>query len=153
MRRRLPPRVHDAAAVIVMMEELPLTSNGKVDRKRCRRRQERMDAGVEEGSRLEEIVSGIFAQVLGIDRTGGRRLLRAGGDSCGYEADTFERETLKVEMPLHGSLPSSTVKGLALRVEEAIGGGRLRERKKERRGREDRPAGVDTVSSVGRTGW
>ena len=73
--------VHGAGA-FVMLEELPLTPNGKVDRRRCRRRrmaEARAKAYEAPRTPIEEIVAGIWSEVLGVERVGvERQLLRAG---------------------------------------------------------------------------
>jgi non-ribosomal peptide synthase protein (TIGR01720 family) len=83
VRRKLPEYMVPGA--IVELEELPLTANGKLDRKRLPEVEERrsVEAETEEPlSGRERILGGIWGQVLGVERVGrGDNFFQLGGDS------------------------------------------------------------------------
>jgi amino acid adenylation domain-containing protein/non-ribosomal peptide synthase protein (TIGR01720 family) len=83
VRKKLPEYMVPGA--IVALEELPLTANGKLDRKRLPEAEERRrDAGEREEplSVRERILAGIWGQVLGVEGVGrGENFFQLGGDS------------------------------------------------------------------------
>ena len=87
MRERLPEYM--VPAVVVEMEELPLTVNGKIDRKKKGDLEVKAGgAGAREESYagprtgVEEVLCGIWAEVLGLERVGIHdNFFELGGDS------------------------------------------------------------------------
>ncbi|HVF90512.1 MAG TPA: amino acid adenylation domain-containing protein, partial [Blastocatellia bacterium] len=135
IRERLRKRVPEymVPSGIEVIEEMPLTANGKVDRgglpeERRRRR------GGEEGEReeerartpVEELLAGIWAELLGVARVGvDDDFFELGGHSL-LSTQVMSRvsEVFKVSLPLRHLFESPTVAGLAQSVERAIREGR-----------------------------
>jgi natural product biosynthesis luciferase-like monooxygenase protein len=68
-KKRLP--AYMVPSVFVTLERMPLTPNGKLDRKRLPAPQERKRALVEyqePGSELEKVIAGVFQEILRLDR-------------------------------------------------------------------------------------
>jgi acyl carrier protein len=115
-------------ASFVPLEELPLTPAGKVDR-RTLERMEIPDAGEAPGhafvaprNEAEELLAGVFADLLGVPRVdvhddffalGGHSLLAT-------RLVTRLRGELGVELPLRELFEAPTVARLALVVEELL---------------------------------
>jgi acyl carrier protein len=114
-------------AAIVKLAELPLTPNGKVDRKRLPKPEvERGEAGyVGPRTEVEEVVSGIWSEVLRVERVGVHdNFFELGGHSLLAAQVTFSiREKLKVELPLRRIFETPTVAGLAEFVDQVGGKG------------------------------
>ena len=109
----------------VLLDELPLTPNGKIDRRALpepnRTLAELEQEFVGPRNRTEEIVSGIWADVLGIERIsvvssffdlGGHSLLAT-------QIISRMRDVFQTELPLSSIFESPTVAGLSLAVVEA----------------------------------
>ncbi len=122
LRERLPDYMIPAA--FVGLESLPLTPNGKVDRKSlpASERRDRADEE-EEGPRrpLEEILAGIWSEVLRLERVGVRaNFFELGGHSLlATQVVSRVREVCGVELPLRRLFESPTVEDLAAQVEAA----------------------------------
>jgi amino acid adenylation domain-containing protein len=127
LSRQLPPAL--VPSWFVTLAELPLTANGKVDRHALpepdRSLKESAEEFVAPRNTTEEIVSGIWSEVLGIDRVsvesdffamGGHSLLAA-------QIVSRVRDALRTELPLSSIFESPTIAGLARLVIAAQGQG------------------------------
>ena len=111
---------------MVLLERMPLTSNGKVDRRALpalAHASSLLDEEyVEPRTPTEELLAGIFAQLLGIERVGvSDNFFNLGGHSLlATQLISRVRELFKVEVPLHSLFEIPTVRALAERIEGAI---------------------------------
>jgi amino acid adenylation domain-containing protein len=109
-------------AAFVVMEKLPLTPNGKVDRKALPVPElMEVDSFVAPRTPGEELVAGIWAQLLGVPRVGRHdNFFTLGGNSLmATQAASRLRNAFKVELPLRWLFDSPTVGALAHRLESA----------------------------------
>ncbi|MDQ3917565.1 MAG: HAD-IIIC family phosphatase, partial [Acidobacteriota bacterium] len=129
-RERLPDYMVPSA--FVTLDALPLTPNGKVDRRALPEPgQGGGGAGAAEQdyvaprSATEEVVAGIFAEVLGLNRVGAHDdFFELGGHSLlATQVVSRVREVLRAEVALRSLFESSTVADFAAAVEAALGGG------------------------------
>ncbi|HEX6910047.1 MAG TPA: amino acid adenylation domain-containing protein, partial [Longimicrobium sp.] len=139
LRARLPEYMVPGAFVSV--DALPRTPNGKVDRLALVEPEaaERDDAGAYVAPRtpVEEILCGVWAQVMGAGRIGVRDdFFALGGHSLrAVQIVARLREALGVELPLPAVFQAPTVEALAAEVERAMGS----------------PAPAETIEPVDRT--
>ena len=118
---RLPEYMVPAAFVI--LDKLPLTENGKVDRKALPAPdQSRRD--IEQGyvapqTPTEEMVAAIWADVLRVERVGTRDdFFELGGHSLNAtQVVSRVREAFRVELPLRAIFEAPTVEGLAQTID------------------------------------
>jgi amino acid adenylation domain-containing protein len=111
---------------------LPLTPNGKVDRKALLALEPETAGGTEARraptTPVEDLIAGIFAEVLGVERVG----MDAGFfDLGGHSLSAMRlvarvRETLGVELPVRAVFEAASAAGLAVRVEQELGAGGAR---------------------------
>src|SRR6267154_2613297 len=109
--------------VLVKLEKLPLTANGKLDRKAL----PEAESGVPESRRepvaprnaVEEIVAGIWEQVLGVGQVSVvDNFFELGGHSLlATRVVSRIRNVLGVDLPLRTLFRSPTVYGLAVEIE------------------------------------
>src|SRR5437660_513368 len=115
-------------AVIVEMAEMPLTANGKIDRKRLPE-PEYQGSGERVGPRNseEEILSGMFAAVLKREEVGvGDSFFELGGHSLlATQVISRIRNAFNIELPLRALFEVPTVAGLAERIRGACGAGQI----------------------------
>jgi amino acid adenylation domain-containing protein/FkbH-like protein len=111
-----------APSALVELDSLPLTPNGKVDRKRL----PAPDYGASETGKdrstrtpTEEIIAGIWAEVLNLEQVGAEDdFFELGGHSLlATQAIARIRQAFKLQLPLRSMFESSTVAGLAERVD------------------------------------
>ena len=118
LSQRLPEYMVPAAYVVV--EALPVTANGKVDR-RALPAPERVWEGTEAGPRTaaEEVLAGIWAEVLGREGVGVEEsFFELGGHSLlATQVVSRARRAFGVELPLRALFEAPTVAGLAGRIE------------------------------------
>ncbi len=114
---------------VVLMDELPLSPNGKVDRKLLSNletvvaKPERVYVGPR--SMEEEVLANICGKVLGLEKVGvSDNFFELGGHSLlATQVISQIREAFQVELPLRALFESPTVAGLAERILSAQGGG------------------------------
>jgi amino acid adenylation domain-containing protein/non-ribosomal peptide synthase protein (TIGR01720 family) len=135
LKRALAERLPDymVPSVIMKLERMPLTANGKVDRRAL---PEADEAG--EGARseylaprsvIEEIVAGVWAEVLGVERVGiNDSFFELGGHSLmATQLISRIRDACQVELPLRSMFDAPTVAGLSERIEAMIRSGEGRQ--------------------------
>ncbi len=126
MRRFLREKLPDymVPSAFVAIETLPLTSNGKVDRKALPV-PERADflaaSFVTPRTPMEEVLAGMWAQVLGIEQVGATdNFFGLGGHSLlATQVVSRVREIFEVELPLRVLFESPTIAELARCIEKA----------------------------------
>jgi amino acid adenylation domain-containing protein len=112
----------------VLLEKLPLTANGKVDRRALpepdESRPELETRYVAPGTAVEEVLVGIWEEVLGVERVGvADNFFELGGHSLlATQVVSRLREALQVEVPLRSLFERPTVAGLALAVTQKQSG-------------------------------
>jgi amino acid adenylation domain-containing protein len=110
--------------VLVEMAALPLTANGKVDRKALPEPGQMESAGEYVGPRtaVEELVAGIWSEVLGVERVGVHdNFFELGGHSLlATQVISRVRESFKVELPLRSLFEAPQLSSFAGTVEQAM---------------------------------
>src|SRR5205085_2561700 len=110
----------------VMLECLPLTNNGKVDRAALpepdAQRTELIDSYVAPRTELEEQLADIWSNVLGVERVGIHDdFFELGGHSLlATQLVSAVREDLEIELPLRCVFDSPTVAGLAEHIAASL---------------------------------
>ncbi len=123
LKERLPEYMLPSA--FVLLAELPLTANGKVDRQRLPApdgvRPELGEGYVAPATAVEELVAGIWAEVLGLERVGvNDNFFELGGHSLlATQVISRLRESRQIEVGLVKFFDAPTVSALAKVVESA----------------------------------
>ena len=119
LKERLPDYM--VPAVMMQLEELPLTANGKIDRKAL----PKPLAGVEveyagPQTEVEEILVGIWAEALGVERVGiNDNFFDLGGNSLSaFRVISRVRRALDVEVPLLKLFETGTISEFAKQIED-----------------------------------
>ena len=135
VRRRLQEYLPEymIPATIIALEALPLTPNGKIDRKRLPSPEDagqpQLQKEIEARTPVEEILAGIFQEVLRTDRVGVRENFFAlGGHSLlATQVASRIRKTFGVKIGVNNIFKDATVEGLAGRIERAMSSGEREE--------------------------
>ena len=123
LKERLPDYMVPSA--FVMLEEIPLTRNGKVDRGALpvpdQNRPDLEGAYVAPRNPIEEVLAGIWADLLGLTRVGVYdNFFELGGHSLkGTQIMSRVRDSFHVEIPVRKLFDTLTVSGLAGCIKEA----------------------------------
>jgi amino acid adenylation domain-containing protein/thioester reductase-like protein len=123
LRGKLPEYMIPSA--FVALDVLPLSPNGKVDRKALpvpeSARPELEEAYVAPATPVEQSLAGLWAEVLGLERVGTQdNFFELGGHSLlATQVISRVRKALQVELPLRTLFEAPTVAALAERVEQA----------------------------------
>ena len=128
LKRKLPEYM--LPNLFVMLDEMPLTPGGKVDR-RALPALVPPRASLDEDRALprtliEELLVNIYLEVLGIEQVGIREdFFELGGHSLSaMQLFTRIRNAFQIELPLESVFEGATVLGLAGKIEEALKSGR-----------------------------
>jgi amino acid adenylation domain-containing protein len=141
---RLP--AHMVPSSFVVLEELPRTAHGKLDRRALAstgpapESPAGLRAGMEAATPLQELLAGIFAEILGRGRVAAQDdFFALGGHSLLATRLTMRvRSSFGVELPLREVFERPTVAGLAVKIEEIL--------------RQGRATALPPIEPVGRTG-
>ncbi|WP_157113111.1 non-ribosomal peptide synthetase, partial [Nocardia speluncae] len=123
LSERLPAYMVPAAFVV--LDEFPLNASGKLDRKALPEPVFEAREFRSASTPIEEIVAGIFADVLEIDRVGADDdFFELGGNSLiATQVAARLGAALDTTVPVRALFEASTVAGLAVRVEQHAGTG------------------------------
>ncbi|SDX33133.1 amino acid adenylation domain-containing protein [Marininema mesophilum] len=122
LRENLPG--HMLPQIVMILPELPLTSNGKVDRTALPRPNQEGIEGQQESQPLqnetEELVAGLFTEILGVEKVGrSDDFFNLGGHSLvATQLVTRIRAVFDVEISLLRVFEASTVGALALLISD-----------------------------------
>ncbi|UGQ59434.1 non-ribosomal peptide synthase/polyketide synthase [Rhodococcus pyridinivorans] len=120
---RLPSYMVPAA--IVVLDSLPLNTSGKVDRRALPAPTFEVQEFMPPRTPVEEIVAGVFAQVLGVPRVGRTDDFFALGGNSLVATQVVARlgDALDTTVPVRALFDAPTVEALAVRVERFGGAG------------------------------
>jgi amino acid adenylation domain-containing protein len=119
-------------SAFVLLRELPLTPNGKLDRRALSAMpamlasENAADEAAVFLTPTEELVAGLFAEVLGVERVdAGTSFFALGGHSLlATQVVSRARRLFGIELPLRAIFEAPTVSGLGARIVAAGAGGR-----------------------------
>jgi natural product biosynthesis luciferase-like monooxygenase protein/amino acid adenylation domain-containing protein/FkbM family methyltransferase len=124
LRERLPEYMLPAA--YVMLDAMPLTATGKIDRQALPAPSERTQESAEDfataRSTTEEIVAGIWTQLLGLQEIGlhDNFFDLRGHSLLATQVISRVRQVLGIEIPLRSIFEAPTVASFASRIESAM---------------------------------
>lgn len=125
LKDRLPE--HLVPTVFMLLDEFPLTANGKIDRSALPvpdgRRPDLDEAFVACRTPTEELLAEIWSQVLGLERVGvNDNFFQLGGHSLlATQVVSRVREAFQMEMPLRRLFEAPTIAGLAESIDVGRG--------------------------------
>jgi amino acid adenylation domain-containing protein/FkbM family methyltransferase len=127
LRRHLLRRLPDymVPSQYVLLEALPLTPNGKVDRRALpklnRDRSALENAYERPRSTVEDLLAGIWCEVLGLQKVGIHdNFFELGGHSLlATQVMSRVRKAFQVEIPLRSLFEKPTIAGLSLRIAQS----------------------------------
>lgn len=116
LQQRLP--AYMTPSEFVLLENLPKTPNGKIDRNALPKPKPRRESGARPQNESEEIIAGIWAQILNLKEVGrDKDFFELGGHSLSAtQVMSHIREVFQIELPLSILFETPTVQGLALKV-------------------------------------
>jgi len=126
IKQKLPEYMLPSA--LIMLEALPLTPNGKIDRRALPSPGRPESSGISlsyaSTSQTEEIIAGIFGQVLRVDGVNiNDNFFDLGGHSLlAVQVISRLRETMGVELPLRAIFEAPTVAELAETIKDTTAG-------------------------------
>ncbi|WP_156614197.1 phosphopantetheine-binding protein, partial [Mycobacterium sp. 852002-51961_SCH5331710] len=123
LAERLPPYMVPTA--VVVLEELPLTVNGKLDRRALPAPEYHgVDRYRAPANHIEEVLAGIYSRILGVERIGvDDSFFDFGGDSLlAMRAVAAINTSLGAELSVRAVFETPTVAELASRVGRDAGG-------------------------------
>ncbi|HEX8145220.1 MAG TPA: amino acid adenylation domain-containing protein, partial [Pyrinomonadaceae bacterium] len=131
LRRRMKETLPDymIPSAFVLMDALPLTTNGKVDRRQLpapeQTRPEMEKAYVAPRNSTEEKLSAICAEALRLERVGVYdNFFELGGHSLlAIQVLSRVQKTFQIDLPLRAVFETPTIAGLAQKIEEALSSG------------------------------
>jgi amino acid adenylation domain-containing protein len=123
VRAKLPE--HMVPSAFVLLDELPLTPNGKINRRALaalpHKPDEREAGAVAPRSATEELLAGIWSQVLGVERPGVQQnFFELGGHSLlATQVVSRIHDTLNLHLPVRKIFEAPTIAELAAQIEAA----------------------------------
>jgi natural product biosynthesis luciferase-like monooxygenase protein/amino acid adenylation domain-containing protein len=124
LREKLPEYM--VPSIFILMDELPRTLNGKINRRALpppdQASVERESRFVSPRTLVEEVLAGIWIELLGVDRVGIHdNFFELGGHSLlAVQMASRAREALKVELPVRLVFECPTLCDLAERLEQTM---------------------------------
>jgi len=113
---------HMVPAAFVVLDALPLTASGKVDRAALPPPNRQNEPAAEPGSPLEERVADLVAELLGLPAVGVDQdfFLLGGHSLLGAQLITRLRDTYGVELTLQGLFDHPTIGAIAAEIERMV---------------------------------
>lgn len=113
---------HLVPADVVVLAEIPLTANGKLDRAALPAPARRERGFLAPRTPAEELVAEVFAEILGLDKVGAfDHFLELGGNSLrGMRAMARIRAEVEVDVPMRALFAHPVVADLAAEIDKAI---------------------------------
>jgi len=126
IRQYLSAKIPDymVPSAYVLLEEMPLTTNGKIDRsalpKPSQNRPDLSSEYVTPKNGVEELIAGTWSSVLGIERVGMKdNFFELGGHSLlATKVVSMLRDSFLINLPLRGLFEAPTVRELSVLVEQ-----------------------------------